>query len=371
MLESRKAGTAAACIAVLHLAACGGGNGSGGSTPPPVVTYVVGGSVTGLSGSELVLVNGADQLSVAANGSFAFNTGLPGGAAYDVRVLKDPIDRDTGALTAAGTAPVAGVPGAIATRGRVLLVLNTTGLRVSSFLVDAARGALTPESTGASPVAIDIDRNGRFAYVADAVDSSVSFYRIDQSTGAITALGQAATTTTPQSLAIDPVRQVLYVAGNTQEYIHPIDTVSGAVGAGEISAPYAAGTVRVLRLDPTQRFKYRLPAPAAFDVAGRFLYRLGPGTDDILTFAIQQSGDFPAGPGAGQLTELLPRSAAPANPMSLAAEYGGKFLYVVSRGEERIAVYSIDAVTGALTLLNGGAPTGTQPAQIVVTEDVR
>ena len=57
--------------------------------PPP--TYTVGGAVSGLAGSGLVLRdNGGDDLPVSADGAFAFATELAGGAAYSVTVFTQP-----------------------------------------------------------------------------------------------------------------------------------------------------------------------------------------------------------------------------------------------------------------------------------------
>ncbi len=53
--------------------------------------FTVGGTVTGLSGSGLVLqLNGSGNLAVSADGSFSFSTSLNGGAAYLVTVLTQP-----------------------------------------------------------------------------------------------------------------------------------------------------------------------------------------------------------------------------------------------------------------------------------------
>lgn len=78
------------------LGACGGGGGgggsSGGSSPPPPSSYTVGGTVSGLVSSGLVLqVNGGDNYSVPAKGaSFTFSSALASGAAYAVTVLTQP-----------------------------------------------------------------------------------------------------------------------------------------------------------------------------------------------------------------------------------------------------------------------------------------
>src|SRR5258707_11580842 len=76
-------------VASLALSACGGKSGS--STTPPPTTYAIGGTVSGLSGSGLVLQNNAgDNLSVSANGAFTFATPMASGGAYKVAVLTQP-----------------------------------------------------------------------------------------------------------------------------------------------------------------------------------------------------------------------------------------------------------------------------------------
>ena len=76
----------AAGVVVLALAGCGGSSG-GGST----ATYTIGGTISGLSASGLVLANGADTVSPAANAtSFVFPTALASGASYSVTVKTQP-----------------------------------------------------------------------------------------------------------------------------------------------------------------------------------------------------------------------------------------------------------------------------------------
>ena len=54
-------------------------------------TFTIGGVVSGLTGSGLVLVdNGGDNLTVTGNGTFAFPTALTSGASYSVGVLSPP-----------------------------------------------------------------------------------------------------------------------------------------------------------------------------------------------------------------------------------------------------------------------------------------
>lgn len=59
--------------------------------PPPPTPHTVGGSVSGLPGSGLILqLNGANDLAVSANGKFNFPQALAKGSAYSVTVKASP-----------------------------------------------------------------------------------------------------------------------------------------------------------------------------------------------------------------------------------------------------------------------------------------
>jgi uncharacterized repeat protein (TIGR03803 family) len=79
---------AVAAAAAFSLAACGSGS---SSPPPPPTTYTVGGTVSGLSGTGLVLQdNGANNLSISQNGSFTFTAPVNNGLSYNVTVVSQP-----------------------------------------------------------------------------------------------------------------------------------------------------------------------------------------------------------------------------------------------------------------------------------------
>ena len=55
------------------------------------VTYTVGGTVTGLEGTGLVLQNNdGDDIAISADGSFTFVTALANGSDYSITVLTQP-----------------------------------------------------------------------------------------------------------------------------------------------------------------------------------------------------------------------------------------------------------------------------------------
>ena len=93
-------------IAALLSMALGGCGGGGGGAPPVMTSFTVGGMVTGLSGSGLVLKNnGGDDAAISASGSFTFATALRDGAPYSVTVATQPTapSQDCAVTNASGT----------------------------------------------------------------------------------------------------------------------------------------------------------------------------------------------------------------------------------------------------------------------------
>lgn len=72
--------------------------------------FSVGGTVSGLTGTGLVLQNnGGDNLSITANGTFAFATALPNSATYSVTVLTQPGGQACSVTNGSGTIASANV----------------------------------------------------------------------------------------------------------------------------------------------------------------------------------------------------------------------------------------------------------------------
>src|SRR5882724_1525839 len=68
----------------------GGGTGGGGTGGAPG-PFTVGGTVTGLSGSGLVLqISGGEELPVSSNSSFSFPTPIAKGTTYAVTIKTSP-----------------------------------------------------------------------------------------------------------------------------------------------------------------------------------------------------------------------------------------------------------------------------------------
>ncbi len=110
-------------LALLMVGCGGGGGGSASSPPPPPANYTVGGTVTGLTGSGLVLMFSDSALSgphsislaVSASGGFTFSPAVPQGSGYTVYVGTQPssptqncvVTNDTGFVGTANVTTVA------------------------------------------------------------------------------------------------------------------------------------------------------------------------------------------------------------------------------------------------------------------------
>ncbi len=145
----------AVLCAPMALVACGGG----GSTPapapsppppPPPPTYTIGGNVTGLTGSLVLRNNGADDLSVNANGAFSFKTALLSAAAYAVTVATQPNNQSCTVANGTGTVGSANVTNVAVTCAAAPPPAGSGSLDVSF----GTGGKVTTDFSGAPPLAV-------------------------------------------------------------------------------------------------------------------------------------------------------------------------------------------------------------------------
>ncbi len=486
---------AAASLCALALAACGGGGGGGTSTsndsapPPPPATYTIGGTVSGLSGTGLVLQdNGGDNLAVSGNGAFTFKTSVSSGGAYAVTVLTQPssptqtctvtsgsgtatanvtsvavtcttpaattftiggtvsglsgtglVLQDNGGdnLTVSGNGPftfATAVTGAYAvtvmtqpsspaqtctvasgsgtatanvtsvavtcttaaattfTVGGTVAGLSGTGLVLQDNggdnLTVSANGAFTfatPVASGgayavtvatqpAGPaqrclisagtgtasanvttVAVNCLTTGQFAYTANNSGSSISGYAINPANGQLTSIGSAVTVgSAPAAVSLSPDGKWAFSATDQgkQIYAFSINRTTGALTATPHS-PFA-----------NPAFLTGHPFPdIAVDPTSKFLYLASLNDNLVVGFAINQTtGDltqigtsFAAGAGAGAIPAFSPN---------------GKFLYVMNQTGNSISGYSIDPTSGSLSPIGTAAfPTGPNPTWISFRPD--
>jgi Galactose oxidase, central domain len=142
-------------------------SGGSGSTGP----FTIGGTVTGLTGSGLVLQdNGRDNLSVSASGTFTFKTAIAGGSTYAVTVLTQPSNpAQTCAVSGGGSGTASANVTTVAvtcTTGSVTATIGGTvsGLTGSGLVLQNNGGdSLTITANGAFTFKTPVTGSGAYA----------------------------------------------------------------------------------------------------------------------------------------------------------------------------------------------------------------
>jgi 6-phosphogluconolactonase (cycloisomerase 2 family) len=155
-------------------------------------------------------------INVLASGKYLYVTAYDSSVTPSVGYLFGFSVGASGALTSLnGGAPfAAGVyPSAIASgsnsAGTYIFVTDSTSGNVIGFSVASATGLLSslpgsPYPSGNQPSAVAVDPNYPYAYVANALDGSVSAYSISNTTRALTRIRTYATGVDPVAIGIDP-----------------------------------------------------------------------------------------------------------------------------------------------------------------------
>lgn len=295
------------------------------------------------SGSGLRLVAGSPFASGSAPAAAAFTP--DGRFAYVVNhesanVSGYRVDARTGALKQVPRSPFAlsdfdSEPTGIVVdpNGKHVYAVSDAG--VSAFAIDGASGALAripgspfsaEESGGAFGTAsIAIDPANRFAYVLNDNRHTLATYAIDEK-GALRLAGAPLHTSGNGSVTVDPHGRFAYVAGGTNccVYVYAIDSTSGALTfSAQLSLPnFRAGLdeLRGFAIEPTGKFAYAVVAKYAANASRISAYR------------IESTGTLKASNGGGA------GIAAGGDPYNLTIDRGGRFVFVLDRGNPNAAI---------------------------------
>jgi 6-phosphogluconolactonase len=303
------------------------------------------GTLSGLTGTGLVLQDGLGDSTPVSSGStsFSFAAQIAVGKNYSVTVLTQPgsplqiCDVSNGSgqtgVAAAGISLVCAAPVAI------LYTANQPANSISEYLVHAATGALVPIGTIATgsiaPEFIVASPSGKFVYVANS-NSTVSVYAVTGS-GTLASSGTFTSGTDPSSIAINPSGIFLYVANGAQAgpsqnvAAFSIDTTTGALTS--VGTYAASGVPNSITVDPT----------------GRFVYTVNNNSSSLTAFTINSA--------TGALTSQ--GTVACTTPVTIAVEPTGHFAYVPcdnGGGMGNITEYAIDQTNGSLTSVGTNGP---------------
>ena len=118
------------------------------------VTYTIGGTVSGLAGTGLVLQdNSGDNLTITKSGSFTFPTPLPSGSSFSVTAFAQPASpTQTCAVTGGGGTATANITGILVTCTTTTFTLGgtITGLTGSGLILQNNGGNSLPVAANAS-----------------------------------------------------------------------------------------------------------------------------------------------------------------------------------------------------------------------------
>jgi len=132
-------------------------------------TFNVGGNVSGLSGTVVLRNNGADNLSVNADGAFTFATKVQSGAPYAVTVFTQPAGQTCVVTQGSGTMPSANVTNVVVTCTNnppppVTYTIggNVTGLTGTVVLWNNGGDALSVSANGAFTFPTSVAAGGAY-----------------------------------------------------------------------------------------------------------------------------------------------------------------------------------------------------------------
>jgi 6-phosphogluconolactonase (cycloisomerase 2 family) len=347
----------------LLLVGCGG---SSSSQPPPPASYTIGGTVSGLSGSGLVLQNsGGADLPISASGTFTFPTPVPSGTSYAVTVKNSPSSPAQGCLIANGTGTVtsANITNVSVSCQDGFTVSGTvTGLAGSGLVLQtcfpggAGHGGAGPACTQNSPVSAD----GAFSFNAVFPSEDHVFVFIAQQPTSpaqhcvINNARVPASTGTGFTVACTGYAYVTNSADNTLS-AYSVDPTTGALKS--LGSPVATGSSPFATVGV--EFNDNIITSDDF----RYVYVVNQGSNDVSGFAVDSS--------TGALSVITssafpgPPWAVGTAPQAMAAFVPAQALYIANTGSDDLTVFGIDPGSGALNAPST-YPTGKGPTSLAI-----
>jgi hypothetical protein len=156
------------CIVGNATGVVGGANVTNVTVTCTTDTFLVGGSVTGLSGAGFVLRNnGGDNLSVNANGTFNFATRVPSGGSYAVTVFAKPMSPSQTCVVTNGSGTVTN-----ANITNVTVTCTTDSFTIGGTVSGLAGSGLVLQNNGGDN--LSITANGSFTF-ATPIASNTTF----------------------------------------------------------------------------------------------------------------------------------------------------------------------------------------------------
>lgn len=294
---------------------------------------------------------------------------------------------------------------------------NARGDGISIFRLDPAKGTLEPVDIVrnlVNPSFLALSANGEFLYTVHGDQSEVSAFKVDRRTGLLSFVNRQSTQgQNPVHLALDPTGRFMVVSNHigASLAVLPVNA-DGSLGA-LTQLVKLEGPVGPHRIEQKQAKPHFNP----FDPSGRFVVVPDKGLDRVFSFRFEQGRLTPAAvpfavtretagprhlsfhptapfayvvneldstvtayrvaPESGALTPFQILSALPesftgnSRASELQIDAKGRFLYASNRGDDSIAVFAIDAASGALKFVHAEPTRGKTPRFFTLAPDGR
>jgi 6-phosphogluconolactonase len=324
----------------------------------------------------LMLIAGLCPLAATAAEHLVYFGTYTGGKSKGIYVSR--FDAATGKLTEPELAAETKNPSFLALHptgkflyavGEVNDALGQRAGAVNAYSPDAKTGKLTllnqQTSGGTGPCHVSVDATGKCVLVANYGSGSIAALPIKADGG----LSAAATTIQHTGSSVNPKRQT----GPHAHFITPSPDNRFA-----LTCDLGLDKVLVYRLDATlAKLTTNYPPSAvvphgagprhlAFSPDGKFVYVINEMTLTITTFSCDTA--------RGTLFEEQNVSAVPTDyaitekdsGAEIAVHPNGKFVYASNRGPDSIAVFTVEAKTGKLTLVQNESTQGKTPRHFAI-----
>jgi 6-phosphogluconolactonase len=261
-------------------------------------------------------------------------------------------DPNTGKLTQLNAQPSAGTGPchvSLDKDGKFALVANYAGGSVAVLPI-SSDGKLQPPSSSVQHIgssvdpdhqkephahSINLDRQNKFAFAADLGLDKILIYRFD-------ATGGKLSPNDPAYAALSPGSGPRHFAFHpTGKFAYANNEITSAVTAFTYDAAKGALTeIHTLSTLP-HPVKGNSTAETVVHPSGKFLYTSNRGHDSIAIFSID--------PGTGKLTADGHQPTGGKTPRNFNIDPAGTFLLAANQNSDSVVVFRIDAQSGALT----------------------
>lgn len=233
--------------------------------------------------------------------------------------------------------------------------LFATGGKVGVMRLDRATDSVEDSVFGHGD-ALAVASNGRFVYTLNTIEGSIAAYAIDSEQGHMTAIsgGVVKTGMKPTDMAIDVNGWYLYVtnSGDASMSVYYLNPASG-IPEPVRGSPMPAG---------------KRPVAIALDVAMRYAFVVNADSNNISVYRYLNN----VTPLMFEGRKYGSPFATEKEPLALALEPTGHFVYVANAGSDNVSVYRIHRKTGALAPIPGSPfKTGKRPVDLQVHPEGR